>query len=274
MTGRVDLAKDIERTLQPLGTRQRAIQEKRYLKSDLDHLGITVPVVRATLRKFRASDRDELRTTVDALWARGIYELRFAACLLLVRDVALLTARDLPWLLRLVRGAKTWALVDTLAPFVVGKLATDELDDWITDDDFWVRRAALLALLVPLRQGAGDWPRFTRYADAQLEDKEFFIRKAIGWILREASRKTPDRVYEWLLPRAHRAAGLTVREATKYLSATQRDAISARARGAGSRRDPSRPARRDAAAGASRSRDTQPPRRRPGGRGQPGTRRA
>lgn len=50
-----------------------------------------------------------------------------------------------------------------------------------------------------------------------LEEKEFFIRKAIGWVLRETSKKRPDLVYVWLVPRAHRASGVTMREAVKYL---------------------------------------------------------
>ena len=58
-----------------------------------------------------------------------------------------------------------------------------------------------------------------------LEEKEFFIRKAIGWVLRDTGRLRPGLVHDWLLPRAHRAAGLTVREAVKYLSAEQRAAI-------------------------------------------------
>jgi len=58
-----------------------------------------------------------------------------------------------------------------------------------------------------------------------LEEKEFFIRKAIGWVLRETSKRRPEDVYRWLLPRANRASGVTLREAVKYLEATQRDAI-------------------------------------------------
>ena len=58
-----------------------------------------------------------------------------------------------------------------------------------------------------------------------LAEREFFIRKAIGWVLRETSKKQPDRVYAWLEPRAGRASGVTVREAVKYLSDAQRDTI-------------------------------------------------
>jgi hypothetical protein len=90
-----------------------------------------------------------------------------------------------------------------------------------------------------------------------LGEKEFFVRKAIGWVLRDTSRKRPDEVAAWLLPRAARASGLTVREATKHLAARARAAILAaheagKPGGPGSRRTPLRrkspasPARRRA----------------------------
>jgi 3-methyladenine DNA glycosylase AlkD len=83
----------------------------------------------------------------------------------------------------------------------------------------------MLALLISLREGRGDFDRFGRYADAMLCEREFFIRKSIGWVLRDTGRKRPDLVYEWLLPRAARASAVTIREAVKPLSADQRAAI-------------------------------------------------
>jgi hypothetical protein len=56
-------------------------------------------------------------------------------------------------------------------------------------------------------------------------EREFFIRKAIGWVLRDTGRRRPDLVYEWLLPRAARASAVTIREAVKPLSPVQRAAI-------------------------------------------------
>jgi 3-methyladenine DNA glycosylase AlkD len=122
--------------------------------------------------------------------------------------------------------------VDNLAASVAGHMVerfprelAPVLDRWAKDGDFWLRRSALLALLLPLRRGAGDFDRFGRYADGMLEEKEFFIRKAIGWVLREAGKKTPARVVAWLLPRAARASGLTVREAFKHLPALDKRRI-------------------------------------------------
>jgi 3-methyladenine DNA glycosylase AlkD len=52
-----------------------------------------------------------------------------------------------------------------------------------------------------------------------LAEREFFIRKAIGWVLREAGKRRPGEVVAWLGPRTDRASGVTVREAVKYLPA-------------------------------------------------------
>jgi len=108
-----------------------------------------------------------------------------------------------------------------------------ELDRWAGDGEFWVRRAALLALLPPLRASGGDFARFARYTDAMLDEREFFVRKAIGWVLRETAKRRPGLVYKWLAPRAARASGVTLREAVRYLDAGQRQALLAARAGRG-----------------------------------------
>jgi 3-methyladenine DNA glycosylase AlkD len=194
-----------------------------------------VPAIRkaavALRREHPDLDRAALLALVDALWARGIHECRMAAVELLDLYVDRLRASDLGGVVeRLLRESGTWALVDGLAAHVAGALVERfpgqeaTLDRWARDDDFWLRRSALLAHLVALREGRGDFERFAARADAMLEEREFFIRKAIGWVLRDASRRDPDRVARWLVPRAARAAPLTLREATKYLP----DAVRAR----------------------------------------------
>jgi 3-methyladenine DNA glycosylase AlkD len=153
------------------------------------------------------------------------------AVLLLDTLASLLEPQDIHLLERLIRESRTWAFVDELAIAVTGRLVERSpdllatLDRWSRDADLWIRRSSLLALLPPLRRGAGDFERFARYADGMLEEREFFVRKAIGWVLRETSKKRPDLVYRWLLPRAERASGVTVREAVKYLSVAQRQAV-------------------------------------------------
>jgi 3-methyladenine DNA glycosylase AlkD len=227
-------ADEIEASLRAQGTPERAEGSKRYLKSELDFLGATVWQVRREVKSVAADRRGlshaELVALVDALWSRPVFERRLAACFLLEAYPEVIGARDLTLLLRLVRESKTWALVDVLAEDVAGELLVrhpgtgSQLDRWASDSNFWVRRAALLAQLRPLRQGAS-FARFAGYADAMLDEREFFIRKAIGWVLRETGKKRPDEVFGWLAPRTGRASGVTLREAVKYLDPEQRDAL-------------------------------------------------
>ena len=207
----------------------RAESERAYLKSDRRFLGVGVPVtrriVRDAVRAHPPADRAELWRAVDALWAGDAFEHRRAAVEVLVICRELLGIEDLDRLEAMCRGAETWALLDELAARVVGSVVERfpgesgaVLDRWATDaESFWVRRAALLALLDPLREGDGDFERFGRYADAMLHEREFFIRKAIGWVLRDTSKRRPELVRAWVEPRLDAMSGVTRREATKYL---------------------------------------------------------
>jgi hypothetical protein len=194
-------AAGIERSVRATGTPQRALGEKAYLKSDLEHCGAAVGDIRRITRGAASAHPDlthrDLIALVAALWSRPVHD---------------------------------WAYVDDLAGNVAGDLVVRypdglrRLDGWAADPNFWIRRSAMLALIDPLKRGA-PFDRFAGYADSMLEEQEFFIRKAIGWVLRETSKRRPDEVYAWLLPRAARASGVTLREAVKYLSPIQRSAI-------------------------------------------------
>jgi 3-methyladenine DNA glycosylase AlkD len=217
-------AHSIERDLRALGRNDRAASEAKYLKSDLGFFGATLAEIRRSARavaKKGALTHDDLVRLVETLWARPVFELRMAATMLLDLNVEQLGPHDLDMLERLVRDSKTWALIDPLSGDVIGKMNLDyplgrSLDRWARDEDFWIRRSSLLAELRPLKAGAAFAP-FAKRADRMLEEKEFFIRKAIGWVLREMSKKRPDEVYEWIASRTDRAAGVTMREVVKYL---------------------------------------------------------
>jgi 3-methyladenine DNA glycosylase AlkD len=213
--------------LRAVGAPERAVQEKRYLKSELEFLGASVweirRVIQAFLRGSQPLTHEGLVALVEALWAEPMHERRMAAVALLELQPKLLGPADLPLLERLLRESLTWALVDGLAGDVVGGIlaaspeaVTPVLDRWAADPDFWIRRSSLLAELQPLRNGADLGP-FLRRADLMLDEKEFFIRKAIGWVLREVGKRRPAEVTAWLAQRTHRASGVTMREAVRYL---------------------------------------------------------
>ena len=217
--------------LEDAATSERAAGAKRYLKSDLDFLGVTVPNIRRAAKRLRRDhpdlDRRDVLRIVDALWKRSVFELKAAAVEVLVFYSDTLGPTEMGLIERMLRESETWALVDNLSASVAGPLVVrfpelgEVLDAWAVDVDFWLRRSALLALLKPLRAGGGDFSRFSRYADGMLDETEFFIRKAIGWVLRDTSRKRPELVAEWVAPRTHLMSGVTIREAVKKLPRRQ-----------------------------------------------------
>jgi 3-methyladenine DNA glycosylase AlkD len=247
-----------ERRYREVGTAARAAQEKKYLKSELRFYGATVPEILRAASDFAGEHRDlgrvELRKIVDELWSTDVYELRSAGIALLARYATLLQERDLPWLVRFVRRSKTWAHVDWLAASVIGgvvgesRTALRRLPAWARDDNFWVRRTALLAQLRPLSHEAGDFALFARMAAPMLGEREFFIRKAIGWVLREVSKKRPKLVFEFLREHREEVSGLTLSEGAKYLPAAQRRALRLPAKAAWALREKKGPKRRPGSA--------------------------
>ncbi|MCK6546533.1 DNA alkylation repair protein [Myxococcota bacterium] len=211
------------------GDPARAEKEKVYLKSPRAFHGVTVPFVRAAAKRFRAEHtdlgREELRALVDALFATPFHDLRSFGIALLELERARLVSADLEWVEALLRASSTWDHVDWLSVHVAGWLVErdpvlrDRLSAWSRDEHMWLRRASVLSLLEPLRAGGGDFALFERLAVPLLGEKDFFIRKVVGWVLRDVSRKRPALTAGFV--ERHRAAcsALTLREASKHLAA-------------------------------------------------------
>jgi 3-methyladenine DNA glycosylase AlkD len=226
MTGELQVVID---DLRQLGTPERAAQEKRYLKSDLEFWGVSVPdirrVVTAAVRQHPGLSHDEAIGWALELWREPVHERRTAAVEVLRLRVGELHAADLPTLETLIRAAGTWALVDPLAGDIAGRIVVRDpagwryVDTWAEDADFWVRRSALLTLLPGIRAARPDRERFDRYATTMLAETEFFIRKAIGWVLRDLSRKDPAYVITWTERHLDTMSGVTFREAVRRLPA-------------------------------------------------------
>jgi 3-methyladenine DNA glycosylase AlkD len=239
-------AASLAQALRALGTPARAEQEKQYLKSDLEFFGVAVPDLRRAVKAAvrdqlapagRAGTRPDRETAVAwalALWREPVHERRAAAVEILSLAGPALTAADLGVVEQLIRESRTWAYVDTLAGSIAGAVALRDasswarIDGWASDEDFWVRRSALLALLPGIRSGQPDQARFTRYAEPMLAEKEFFVRKAIGWVLREASRRDPQWVAAWTRARLAQMSGVTFREAVRHLPAADKSRLELR----------------------------------------------
>jgi 3-methyladenine DNA glycosylase AlkD len=229
------------------GTPERAAHEQRYLKSQLAFLGTSVPHIRREAKSFTFAhpelERKGLRALAEAAWASSVHELRSVAIGILELKLAALEPADAAWLIGLVERSDTWAHVDWLAVKVIGALTerypalARQVDRWAKHENFWVRRTALLSFHDTLRAGEGDFEHFARLAAALVHEREFFIRKAIGWVLRSVALRRPELVVAFVNEHAGALSGVTFREATRRLPAAAQQRLQQLRASAASARD-------------------------------------
>ncbi|MEW2424612.1 DNA alkylation repair protein [Streptomyces nigra] len=206
---------------------ERAAAMRAYMKDVAPFLGIPSPERRALSRSVLQGTPcpDERDCTAVALrcWRLPEREYQYFAVDLLRRHVRRLSSGFLPVARHLVTTVPWWDTVDALAAHVVGGLVaadpalTADMDAWIEDDDLWVVRTALLhQLRYRERTDAG---RLFAYCLRQSGHPDFFVRKAIGWCLREYAETDPDAVRDFLAREGGRFAPLSVREALKNIGA-------------------------------------------------------
>ncbi|MGW1883806.1 DNA alkylation repair protein [Streptomyces sp. NPDC001970] len=203
----------------------RAVEAAAYMKDVAPFLGIRTPERRALSRTVldgtpRPAEAD---CTAVALrcWALPEREYHYFAVDYLGRHVGRCSSGFLPVVRHLITTVSWWDTVDALASHVVGGLVAADprlvpvMDEWIEDDDLWIARTALLHQL--RHKGATDAERLFRYCLRQSGHSDFFIRKAIGWSLREYAKTDPDAVRDFVTGARDRLAPLSVREALKNL---------------------------------------------------------
>jgi 3-methyladenine DNA glycosylase AlkD len=217
----------VKAALRPLANAERAAGMRAYMRNQFEYLGVSMPDHRAAvaplLKRFSPADGEELRMAAEGLWQMREREYQYVATGLLGRYQAILTLDDLPWLLGLVQSKSWWdtvdALVKTIGPVVrrAGPRGKRAMDAAVKHDNFWVRRIAMLHQL-GLR-GEVDTERLFRYAELLAVEKEFFIRKAIGWALRDYAWHDWRAIEKFLKTTQIGLCGLTVREASKNFAA-------------------------------------------------------
>ncbi|MEU9735315.1 DNA alkylation repair protein [Streptomyces sp. NPDC048002] len=206
---------------------ERAAGMRAYMKDVAPFLGLTTPVRRSLSRTvLEGTPRpDEADCAAVALrcWRLPEREYQYFAVDYLRRHAGRCSSAFLPVARHLVSTVPWWDTVDLLAAHVVGALVaadprlTADMDAWSTDDDLWIARTALLHQLRYKERTDAD--RLFAYCRAQSAHPDFFIRKAIGWALREYAKTDPEAVRAFVAREEGRLAPLSVREALKNISA-------------------------------------------------------
>lgn len=226
------LVAEIRAELAAAADPHRAGPMRRYMKSAMPCYGVGLPDVRRltsqAVRHHPFADEAAWRATVLALWRDATHrEERYAALALLrgARARRWLTLDALPLLEELIVTGAWWDLVDEAAKRVRDVLvatpdaAAPVLVAW-AEGDLWLRRAAIICQVG--RKDATDRRLLAACIEPSMGSREFFLRKAIGWALRDLSRHDPTWVLAFVREHREALSPLSKREALRVLVADGR----------------------------------------------------
>lgn len=209
-----------------LANSEQAKAMAAYMKTTQPFYGIKkperVPVYRGMKKGFPPKTQRAYLQAVKDLWERPHRECQYAALEYACHFKDYVNLESMELYEQLVREGAWWDLVDVIAAHLVGKVLLIDresiaplMDQWIDDDDYWIRRTAILSQC--RHKEKTDEKQLFRHCLKRAHEKEFFIRKAIGWALREYSYANPKAVKSFLLKNKAKLSGLSLREGAKGL---------------------------------------------------------
>lgn len=205
---------------------EKAAGMQTYMKTDMPFYGVQKPGRTKIFRHIRSeyvpSTREEYEELVTALWELPHREEKYLAQAVAGAFRDFIIPQSLPLYRRFIVEGAWWDFVDESATHLVRPLVIHhpdeiwpEVDPWVDHDDMWLRRAAIICQVGA--KGHTDTDRLFRYCEKRAHEKEFFIRKAIGWALRDYARTEPEAVARFVDEHREDLSGLSYREATKHI---------------------------------------------------------
>jgi 3-methyladenine DNA glycosylase AlkD len=204
------------------GDAKRAEWEKAYQKSRWEHWGVALPAMDAAIKQALGDLTQRQALDLCArLWREPVWDLKIVAGRILARKGIEPNAEAWEFVTERLPDLDGWAVADNLANVAWRCLIEDErrldaVEAWIESPHLWTRRAALVFTL-PWAKGDRDPERMLGWAARLAEDHEWFIQKAVGWWLRELSKRDPERVRRFLEEHEWTLTSVAKREATRYL---------------------------------------------------------
>ena len=216
----------VESEMAKLGDPQRAEKMASYMKTEMPFYGVSAPQVKGLFREarqqFPVGSPTDYRGAILALWERPHRETKYLSLRYANHYKAHIEPDQMGLYERLITQGAWWDFVDDVAAHLVGRvlmrnrdLITPLMRQWVDRDDMWIRRTAILCQLG--HKAETDEALLFDHCLARMHEKEFFIRKAIGWALRDYARTAPEVVRQFLVDHRTELSGLSYREGGKHL---------------------------------------------------------
>ena len=197
-----------------------------YMKTKAPFYGVQKPerveIFRQMIKIYKPNTHNEYIKAVDSLWILPHREEKYAAIEYAMAYPEFITLESLKTYEKMIRDGAWWDLVDGIAAHLVGGALKNNretvrpiLDRWINNKSMWLRRAAIISQI--RHKDLTDPNQLFKFCKVQAHEDDFFIRKAIGWALREYSKTNPERVKEFILDNQGVLSSLSYREGSKHL---------------------------------------------------------
>jgi 3-methyladenine DNA glycosylase AlkD len=202
----------------------QAAPMKKYMRDQFEYLGIKSPQFKALMKEFLTANGMPLTSELDIilheLWSLPQREFQYVGTGLLSRAEKDVPAKFIKTIEYLLVTKSWWDTVDTISGGTLGvhfrrfpDVREKYLTKWRASDNFWSRRATILFQLNYKKET--DFDLLCKIICENLDSKEFFINKAIGWSLRQYARVDPKAVTMFV--KSTPLHPLSRREAMKHL---------------------------------------------------------
>lgn len=193
----------IRAQLRKIGDKNKAEFNKKYLKSPYEFYGLRVPEIRKIVKEYRKLEFHSALNLFDELWNSGNHEEMSFALYLLGNYVEKYPEYIWKFLLDRIEKVKTWDHVDELSAHILGViLAGDmrimsDIKQLSESRNPWFRRTAIVSTYPLIKKNRIDLT--LRLAEDLIYDRDIYVQKGAGWMLREAGKKNRTAVREFIL---------------------------------------------------------------------------
>jgi len=203
---------------------KRAAGAKAYVRNLFDFYGLTSPERNQVLKGFLGSyglpASEQLSELVQFAWEQPQREWQYIAMEITVKFAKKGDESLLPLATFMITHKSWWDTVDYISPNIAGAILKKKpewipglIGEWMKSENKWLQRSCLLFQLK--YRNDTDSVLLFRLCDQLSGHKDFFIRKAIGWSLREYSKRNPSAVLDFV--NSHSLSPLSRKEATRRI---------------------------------------------------------
>lgn len=205
---------------------KKAIEMAAYMKTSMPFYGVQkpdrVPIIQEIKRDYKPDSFEEYRDALRSLWMLRYREEKYIALNYAESFPKYIKLDAVPVYEEIIRQGQWWDFVDPVSTNLIGRVYLNDREDlyelieqFSEDSDMWIRRCSLL--VHNKHKDLTDSEQLFRFCGKLAHETDFFIRKAIGWALREYSKTKPSAVRAFIKKNKDKLSPLSIREGSKYV---------------------------------------------------------